>query len=111
MSAEIIAGLLDDMEEYYGAFDYFPLYQLGWSLNDRPADDRAEARTWPSRRTTSSLLVTDQGRVGALADRPGQARPLEPGTPLEFDLDPDGPTDSRCRSSSRIRPTASRRRV
>ncbi len=24
MTAEIVAGLLDDMEEYYGAFDHFP---------------------------------------------------------------------------------------
>ena len=35
MSAEIIAHLLDEMEEYYGAFDHFPLYLLGWDLNDR----------------------------------------------------------------------------
>ena len=37
MSADIIAHLLDEMEEYYGAFDHFPLYLLGWELNDELA--------------------------------------------------------------------------
>ena len=38
MSAEIIAHLLDEMEEYYGAFDYSRCTVLGWYLNDRAAD-------------------------------------------------------------------------
>jgi hypothetical protein len=93
MSAEIIAHLLDEMEEYYGAFDYFPLYQLGWHLNDkrRTAEEKHElARQafveFASRHPIKVVWVpwpTDLEK----------AIPLAPGTPLDFDMDPDSPTD------------------
>jgi hypothetical protein len=93
VSAAIIAHLLDEMEEYYGAFDYFPLYQLGWRLNDQPrtAHQKHElARQafdeFASRHAIEVVWVPWPTDLK-------QAVPLEPGTPLDFDLDPDGPTD------------------
>ena len=43
--AEIIAHLLDEMEEYYGAFDHYPLYLLGLGAQRRRANTRTEARS------------------------------------------------------------------
>ena len=93
MSAEIIAHLLDEMEEYYGAFDYYPLYLLGWQLNDgrRTAEEKHDSGSAGVRRV--HLAPFHQGRLGPVADRLGAGRPLAPGTPLDFDLDPDSPTD------------------
>jgi len=93
VSAEIIANLLDEMEEYYGAFDYFPLYQLGWHLNDKPRtveEKHALARRafdeFASRHSIKVVWVPWPTNLE-------QAVPLEPGTPLDFDLDPEGPAD------------------
>lgn len=93
MSADIVTELLDEMEEYYGAFDYFPLYQLGWHLNDRPRthEEKHELAkqafdVFASRHRVQVVWVpwpTDLTK----------AVPLEPGTSLEFDLDPDSPLD------------------
>ncbi|MDX6374997.1 MAG: hypothetical protein QOD98_3985 [Nocardioidaceae bacterium] len=93
MSAEIIAHLLDEMEEYYGAFDYFPLYQLGWHLNDKPRT--AEEKDELARRAFDEFASRHLVKVVWVPWPTDlqQARPLEPGTPLDFDLDPDSPTD------------------
>jgi hypothetical protein len=93
MSAEIIAHLLDEMEEYYGAFDYFPLYQLGWHLNDRPRT--AKEKHDLALQAFDEFASRHQIKV-VWVPWPTDlelARPLEPGTPLDFDLDPDSPTD------------------
>jgi hypothetical protein len=81
------------MEEYYGAFDHYPLYLLGWELNDgrRTADEkRALAQQaydeFTSRHRTKLVLVPWPLDLQT-------ARPLDPGTTLDFDLDPDGPPD------------------
>jgi hypothetical protein len=93
VSAEIIARLLENMEEYYGAFDHYPLYQLGWSLRDgAPMTERMHEIAqqaydeFTSRHPTKVVWVP-----WPLALE--KALPLEPGTPLDFDLDPDSPTD------------------
>jgi len=93
VTAAIVAGLLDDMEEYYGAFDHYPLYQLGWSLRQggpmtQHMKDLAQRAydQFTSRHATKVVWTPwpiDLER----------ARPLEPGTPLDFDLDPDSPVD------------------
>ena len=51
MSAEIIAHLLDEMEEYYGAFDYYPLYQFSAGISTtKPRTTRARSANWLDRR-------------------------------------------------------------
>ena len=93
MSAEIIAGLLDDMEESYGACGYLPLYELGWSLrNGAPMTDRMNTLA----RQAYDEFTSRHSTMVVWAPWPidlEQARPLEPGTPLNFDLDPDSPLD------------------
>jgi hypothetical protein len=93
VNGDIVSGLLDDMEEYYGAFDHYPLYLLGWSLrNGGPMTDRmAELAQqayieFTSRHPTKVVWVPWPLPLE-------QARNLDPGTPLDFDLDPDSPID------------------
>ena len=93
MNADIIAGLLDDMEEYYGAFHHYPLYQLGWSLrNGAPMTPhmielaQQAYDEFTSRHRTKVVWVPWPLAIE-------EARPLEPGTPLDFDLDPDASVD------------------
>jgi hypothetical protein len=94
VSDETIEGLLDEMEEYYGAFDHFPLYLLGWQLNDgsRTVAEKHElARqafdTFTGRHPSKVVWVKWPLDLD-------HARPMEPGTPLDFELDPDGPGDA-----------------
>jgi len=93
VSAEIVAHLLDEMEEYYGAFDYFPLYQLGWHLNDQPRT--TEEKHDLARRAFDEFASRHPIKVVWVPWPTDleKARPLEPGTPLDFDLDPDSSTD------------------
>ncbi len=93
MNAEVIAHLLDEMEEYYGAFDHFPLYLLGWELNNgirTPEEKHALAQeaydVFTSRHSTKIVWVPWPLDLE-------KARPFEPGTTLDFDLDPDSPID------------------
>ena len=93
MSSAAVQQLLDEMEEEYTNFGYVALYQLGWQLNDgtrsraekdalaQEAYDRFTARH--ATRVVWSLWPIDLAA----------ASPVEPGTPLEFDMDPDGPLD------------------
>ena len=91
MSAEIVAGLLDDMEEYYGAFDHFPLYLLGWSLrNGAPMTDRMKALARQAYDEFTSRHATQVVWTRWPIDL-DNAWPLEPGAELDFDLDPDAP--------------------
>ena len=92
MSADIVAHLLDEMEEYYGAFDHYPLYLLGWELNDgvrRPQEKHDLAQqaydVFTSRHSTMVVWVPWPLDLE-------KATPFE-GTALDFDLDPDSPTD------------------
>ena len=93
MSGEVIAHLLDEMEEYYGAFEHYPLYLLGWELNDgtrTPTEKHDLARqafdVFTARHPTKVVWVKWPLDLE-------HARPFEQGTPLDFDLDPDSPTD------------------
>ena len=91
MSAEVIAHLLDEMEEYYDSFEYFPLYLLGWELNDgaRTAEQK-QALAQQAFEAFTSRHPTKVVWVPWPLDLE-KARPFEPGTPLDFDLDPDSP--------------------
>jgi hypothetical protein len=93
VSAQIIAGLLDDMEESYGASGYLPLYELGWSLRDgTPMTERMKdlARQaydeFTSRHTTK--VVWTRWPIDL-----DNAWPLQPGEELDFDLDPEQSVD------------------
>ena len=94
MSAEIVAHLLDEMEEYYGAFDHFPLYLLGWELND---GSRTVAEKHDLARQAFDAFTAGHPSKVVWVRWPldmERARPLEPGAPLDFELDPDGPSDA-----------------
>jgi len=90
VTAEIVAKLLGEMEEYYSHFDHFPLYLLGWTLNGE--------RVQPEQKHELAQRAFDQFTAGHLSKVVWvpwplvleKARPLEPGTPLDFDLDPEG---------------------
>ena len=87
----IVAGLVDDMEEYWDAFEEFPLYQLGWSLRD--GAPMTAAMVALAQQAYDEFTSRHPTRV-VLTPWPidlDQAEPLAPGTPLDFDLDPDGP--------------------
>jgi hypothetical protein len=93
VSADVIAHLLDEMEEYYGTFDYFPLYQLGWHLNDRPRS--AEEKHHLAKQAFDEFATRHRIKVVWVPWPTDltKAVSLEPGTPLDFDLDPDSPLD------------------
>jgi hypothetical protein len=94
VNADVIAHLLDEMEEYYGAFDYFPLYQLGWHLNDKPRTaEEKHALAQAAFDQFSARHAIEVVWVPWPTDLE-KARPLEPGTPLDFDLDPEGSVDT-----------------
>jgi hypothetical protein len=91
VSANIIAGLLDDMEESYAANGHLPLYELGWSLrNGRPMTTAMIALAqqaydeFTSRHRTRVVLTPWPIDLDS-------SEPLPPDTPLDFDLDPDAP--------------------
>jgi hypothetical protein len=88
---EIVATLIDEIAEYFGAFDHFPLYQLGWHLNGlrptaSPEEKRALAlRAFETYTAGREVMVVWTRWPIELAE----ASPLEVGTELDFDLDPD----------------------
>jgi hypothetical protein len=91
MSAQVVNELLDEMEEYFGAFGYFPLYLLGWHLNDG-------VRTVPEKHDLARQafdIFTRRHPTKVVLDtwplKLKQTTALMPGTPLDFELDPDGP--------------------
>lgn len=93
MSAEIVVGLLDDMEEEFTHFGCFALYQLGWSLRDGRAMTDEMRRTARSAydeftRRHATRLVWARWPIDLSATWPVMAD-----EPLEFDSDPDGPVD------------------
>ena len=93
MSAAIVAHLLDEMEEYYGAFDHYPLYILGWELND---NQRTPEQKYELARQAYDEFVSRHQTKIVWVPWPldlAKARPCEPGAPLDFDLDPEGPAD------------------
>ena len=89
MSAQIIAGLLDDMEESYGANGYLPLYELGWSLrNGAPMTERLNALA----RRAYDEFTSHQATKVVWTRWPidlDKAWPLGPDDELDYDLDPD----------------------
>jgi hypothetical protein len=91
---EVIAQLLTEMHELWDAFDHYPLYLLTWGQNrgSQPATDlmlaRAQRALDTFRAAHPATVVWCRWPIDL-----DQAWPLEPGTPLDFDLDADGPTD------------------
>lgn len=93
MSAHIVAGLLDDMEESYGACGYMGLYELGWSL--RKGQPMTDAMVALAQQAYDIFTSRHQTRV-VLSPWPidlDKAVPIPPDMPLDFDLDPDSPVD------------------
>ncbi|QIG41539.1 hypothetical protein G5V58_01025 [Nocardioides anomalus] len=85
-----VAQALDDMEEEFTAFGCYVLGHIGWGLNDgirSPAEKQRLGRqvyeAFASRHR--SKLVWSRWPLDL-----ENAWPVEPGTPLDFDLDPDG---------------------
>ena len=94
MSAEIVAHLVAEIDEYYEAFDHFPLYLLGWELNDglRTVEQKHEL----AQRALDEFRASHPSKV-VLVKWPldlEHTRPLEPGAPLDFELDPEGPSEA-----------------
>ena len=90
MTAVIVAKLLDEMDEYYSHFDHFPLYLLGWTLNGEQV--LPEKKRELAQQAFDEFTASHPSKV-VWVPWPlvlEQARPLEPGTPLDFDLDPEG---------------------
>jgi hypothetical protein len=93
VNGDITAGLLDDMEEYYGAFDHYPLYLLGWSLrNGGPMTDHMTELAQQAYDEFTSRHSTRVVWTRWPIDLES-AWPLEPDAELEFDLDPDQSVD------------------
>ena len=93
MSAEIVAHLLAEMEDYYGSFEHFPLYLLGWELND---GSRTVAEKHELAQAALDVFTRRHPSKVVLVRWPldlTHTQPLTPGTPLDFELDPDGPSD------------------
>lgn len=91
MSAEIIAGLLDDMEEDFRLFSCVELYLLGWSLRKgAPMTDQMRALARQAYDEFTSRHATRVVWTRWPTD-PDNTWPLGPDDELEFDLDPDGP--------------------
>jgi hypothetical protein len=89
VSAEIVAGLLDDMEESYGACGYLPLYELGWSLrNGAPMTQRMKVLARQALDEFTSRHATKVMWTHWPIDL-DNAWPLGPEDELDFDLDPD----------------------
>jgi hypothetical protein len=93
VSAAIIAGLLDDMEESYGACGYLPLYELGWSLrNGGPMTDEMKQLARQAYDEFTCRHATKVMWVRWPIDL-DQAWPTSQDDELDFDLDPDGSLD------------------
>lgn len=88
---EIVTTLIDEIDEYFGAFDHFPLYELGWHLNGlRPAASPDEKHALALR--AFEAYVAGRDVIVVWTRWPielAEAWPLEAGTDLDFDLDPD----------------------
>ena len=94
MTAAVVAKLLEEMEEYFSHFDHFPLYLLGWTLNGERVS--LEQRHDLAQQAFDEFTAGHPSKV-VWVPWPlvlEQARPLEPGTPLAFDLDPEGSGDA-----------------
>jgi hypothetical protein len=88
VSAQIVAGLLDDMEESYGACGYLPLHELGWSLRDgAPMTQRMTSLARQAYDEFTSRHATKVVWTRWPIDL-DHAWPLGPGDELDFDLDP-----------------------
>ena len=93
MTAAIVAKLLDEMDEYFSHFDHFPLYLLGWTLNGEHVSP--EQKHDLAQQAFDEFTAIHPSKV-VWVPWPlvlEEAHPLEPGTPLDFDLDPEGSGD------------------
>ena len=108
VSAEIIAHLLDEMEEYYGAFDHYPLYQFSAGISTTSVrTTRARSTSSGSSRHIDEFTSRHSTKVVwvPLADsnssRPDRSHPALPSTSTWTRT--ARPT-SRCRCSCRPKP-------
>jgi len=94
VNSEIVAHLVAEMDHYFEAFDHFPLYLLGWELND---GSRTVAEKHDLAKQAFEQFTAAHPSTVVLVRWPldlEQTQPLPPGTPLDFELDPEGPSDS-----------------
>jgi hypothetical protein len=86
----VIAGLLDDMEEYWDAFEHYPLYLLTWGQG-RGSEPATELMLARARRALDAFRAAHPARL-VWAHSPAQLepnRPVEPGGTLVLDRAPD----------------------
>ena len=87
-----VRELLDDLEESLWAMDYLPMYEFAWTVRGfhrghSPTEIKSicQAGYDEFTRTHQLRLVWSKWPIDI-----EDARPVEPGTPLDFDLDPEG---------------------
>jgi len=91
VSESVATLLVAEMEEYFEHFDHFPLYHLTWVLRGQgpamtPDEMRAAAQiAYDDFRSRHKIRVVWTRWPIDLET----AWPVEDGTPLDFDLDPD----------------------
>jgi hypothetical protein len=92
--AEVVAELVDDMEEYWDAFDHYPLYLLVWG-QDRGSHPPSDLMITRAHQALDAFRATHRTRVvwvRSVVDT-DQSWPVEDAAPLVFDRDPNGPDD------------------
>lgn len=92
MNTDIAATLLIDMEESFEALAYVPLYELAWSWRgygrdaSTPEADTVFNQVYEQFCSTHAVRrVWSRWPIDL-----SETWPVDPGTPLDFDLDPEG---------------------
>ncbi|GAA5145874.1 hypothetical protein GCM10023340_15920 [Nocardioides marinquilinus] len=89
---ELLRVLLDDVEETYATEGWFPLYNLAWALRGILPSIPPERIELLSRQAYDLFTRRHDVRLvwGRWPLSNGEMWPAQPGTPLDFDLDPEG---------------------
>lgn len=94
---QVPASVMDDLEEIFDAEGMLPLYQVAWTISgsvsrsDRLFEDRR-------RQAYDAFVVMHADLRLVWVPWPidlGAARPADPGTPIDLDLDPEAPADTQ----------------
>lgn len=90
------ASVMDDLEEIFEAEGMLPLYQVAWTMSGSVS--REDARFEDRCRQAYDAFVAMHADL-ELVWVPWPidlraARPTDPGTPIDLDLDPEAPADT-----------------